>query len=207
MTTALPDRVDVAIAGAGTSGAAAAAACARAGLSVLCVDRGRLDRAGARWLNGVPAWQFREAGVELPAGDELAGGPGPFHLVAGWGPRRVVVDDHDVLEVDMRLLVARLQENARAAGATLVGEVAVRGFEGGRLLTDRGPVQTAWLVDAAGLAGPRLLDQPATAARDLCVAAAFVHRLRDRAGPEDADPDSYRRAQLLTEPASSPWTK
>ena len=114
---ALPESVDVAVVGAGTAGAAAAAACAERGLSALCVDRLPLDEAGARWVNGVAADVFERAGIEAPEGDELVGGPHPFHMLAGWGPKRVVVDGHGVIEVDMRRLVARLQALARKFGA------------------------------------------------------------------------------------------
>src|SRR5688572_1975575 len=180
----LPERVDVAVVGAGTSGAAAAAACARRGLRVLCVDRGPLASSGAYWVNGVPRWQFDEAGVAPPAGAELVGAAGPFHMIAGWGPRRVVIRDHGVMEVDMRLLVERLQQAAAEAGAVLAGDVAVRGFDGTALQTDRGPVQARWVVDAAGLSGPRLLDQPVPEPHDLCSAAQYFHRVNDRAAAE-----------------------
>jgi glycine/D-amino acid oxidase-like deaminating enzyme len=169
--TSLPDRVDVAVVGAGTSGAAAAAACARRGLRVLCVDRGPLAQSGAHWVNGVPGWHFAEADVAAPTGPELVGVAGPLHLVAGWGPRRVVIRDHGVMEVDMRLLVARLQQRAADAGAVLAGDVAVRGFDGQALQTDRGPVQARWVVD--GLTG-HLLDQPAPSAARPVLGGAIV---------------------------------
>ncbi len=174
----LPRQVDVAIAGAGSAGAAAAAFCAQAGLRVVCVDRQPLDRAGARWVNGVPAWCFRRAGLALPRGDEARPGR-PVHVVAGYGPTRVVVDRHDVLEVDMRQLVARLHGAARDFGASLIGEVRVRGAEQGLLRTDRGDIAAHWIVDASGFRGARLLDPPAVDDHDVCVAAQQIRRIAD----------------------------
>jgi hypothetical protein len=33
-------------------------------LKVVCLERRRLDDAGARWLNDVPAWMFDEARID-----------------------------------------------------------------------------------------------------------------------------------------------
>jgi flavin-dependent dehydrogenase len=177
--TSLPDHVDVAVVGAGTAGAASAAFCAAAGLRTLCVDRGPLERAGARWVNGVPAWAFDQAGLAPPSGDERRGGDIPFHLIAGWGPRRLLIEDHGVLEVDMRHLVSRLQRLARERGACLAGEIAVTGVSDAGLETASGPVRARWVIDAGGLAGPRLLGQPKVAPRDLCAAAQQVREVTD----------------------------
>ena len=54
---------DVAIIGLGTAGSALAFQCARVGLRVLGVDARTFDEAGARWVNGVPAWTFDAASV------------------------------------------------------------------------------------------------------------------------------------------------
>jgi len=175
---------DVVVVGAGTAGAAAALACAARGLSVLVLERGPLDRAGARWVNGVPGWAFDEAGIARPVGEELHGSGQAFHLVAGWGPRRVVLRGHDVLDVDMRHLVERLQRLARDAGAELRGGVRVQRFDGDVLHTSEGDVRARWLVDASGLAGARLLARPALARTDLCAAAQQVHRIADRAAAD-----------------------
>jgi flavin-dependent dehydrogenase len=174
--------LDVAIAGAGSAGAALAAMAARAGMRVACVDRRPLDRAGARWVNGVPRWMFEEAGLHSPRGDELAGAGHAFHLVAGWGPDRVVVRGHDVLDVDMRSLVARLQRDATDAGADLRGGVTVHAIEAGALATSAGTLRARFIVDASGLAGARLLGQQHIAPGDLCAAAMEVREVRDAAG-------------------------
>lgn len=178
----LPDRVDVAVVGAGTAGAAAAALLARGGMRVLCVDRRPLDDSGARWVNGVPARDFDRAGFERPRGDELLGEGVRFHLVAGYGPERIVIEGHGGLEVDMRGLVARLQACACEAGAIVQGGVPVRGYEGGVLHTGRGAIRAGRVVAAAGLSGPDLLPRPRVLPRDLCSAAQEVRRIRDAAG-------------------------
>lgn len=177
----LPAEVDVVIVGAGTAGAAAAARFASQGARTLCLERRPLAEAGARWVNGVPRRFFAEAGLELPRAAHL-GGPRPFNLVAG--EHRVRIAEHDVLDVDMRALVALLHARASAAGATLLGGVTVRGRDDDRLLTDAGPVRARWIVDAAGLAGPRLLDQAPVAATDLCAAAQGVYAVVDPAGAQ-----------------------
>lgn len=172
-------RVELAIVGAGTAGAALAARAASHGLSVALVERRPRGAAGARWINGVAGWTFDESGVSRPRGDELFGSGHAFHLIAGRGPTRVVVADHDVLEVDMRLLVTRLQDSALQAGAQLLDETRVTGFDGQRLSTTRGDVQARWFVDASGLAGARLLETPRVSRNELCVAAQEVRRLDD----------------------------
>jgi flavin-dependent dehydrogenase len=170
-------RADVAIVGAGSSGAAAAAFLAERGLRVVVLERRALDEAGARWVNGVPRAAFVEAGVELPGPGETFGAPVALHLIAPGG--RQVVAEHDLLDVDMRSLVARLQARAARAGAELVGGVSVRGRDGDVLRTSKDDVRATWIVDASGLAGARLLDQPATARDRVCAAAQEVRRVVD----------------------------
>lgn len=174
-------RFDVAIVGAGTAGAGAAWQCARRGLRVICLDARPLEQAGARWVNGVARWLLEAAEVPLPVGQELRGEDGPFHLIAGWGPKRVIIRERGVLELDMRKLVARLQGMALEAGAELHGEVRVLGRVGDRLTTSNGPIHADVFVDASGLAGARLLDTPTIAPEHLCAAAQAVHELADRA--------------------------
>lgn len=175
----LRNATDVAIVGAGTAGAAAATLCAERGLRVLCLEQRPRAEAGARWVNGVPGWCFEQAGIELPRGQELRGAGHAFHLLSGWGPKRVVVRDHGLLEVDMRLLVERLQARAQAAGAEIVEGARVVGFDGERLRTTAGEVTASWFVDASGLSGARLLAQPRVGASDLCSAAQEVREVRD----------------------------
>jgi flavin-dependent dehydrogenase len=175
----MSSRADAVVVGAGSSGAAAAALLAERGMRVICVERRPLERAGAAWVNGVPRAAFAEAGIALP-GDtgESDGRPAPFHLVASGG--RALVPEHDVIDIDMRKLVARLQVRAAAAGVDLRGEVTVRGRDGGRLETSAGTIDAHWIIDASGLAGARLLDQPKVDRDDLCAAAQEVREIIDR---------------------------
>lgn len=178
----LPERVELVVVGAGTAGAAVAAMGAREGLRTLLVDRGPLEQAGAQWINAVPRWCFDAAGIAQPRGAELVGDEVPYHMLAGSG--HVVVREHGALELDMSLLVARLQRDAREAGATLTGEVRALGVEGGALRTDRGRVRADAIVDASGLAGARLLGELAVERSDLCAAAQEVREIRDRGAAE-----------------------
>jgi menaquinone-9 beta-reductase len=172
-------RFDVAIAGAGTAGAGLAWQCAARGMKVACLDLHALDEAGARWINGVPLWQLDAADISRPSGPELFGDDPPFHLLAGFGPERVILEGRGVVELDMRELVARLQRMAVEAGAQLRGRVRVHGLVGDRLETSEGPVHADVIVDASGLSGARLGTRPVIAREHLCAAAQAVHAVRD----------------------------
>ncbi len=172
---------DVIVVGAGTAGAAAAADLSWRGLKTLCIDRRPLDGAGATWVNAVPRWAFDDAGVAQPAGDELLGEGHRFNFVCGYGPEKITLDEHGVLEVDMRLLVARLQALARQRGAVLEGNTTALACRGDALDTSSGPVRGRWIVDASGLAGSGLFEAPPVAREDLCVAAQEMRELADPA--------------------------
>jgi flavin-dependent dehydrogenase len=176
--------VDAIVVGAGSAGAATAAFLAEGGAQVLLVDRRPLARAGASWVNGVPRALFREAGVVLAAdGDpraEVRSEPIPTHLIAGGA--RVVVRDHDVLEIDMRHLIARLQDRARAAGVHVAEGITVQAVTERGVTTSAGPVAARWVIDASGVAGARLLGQPEVERRDLCTAAQEVRHVVDADG-------------------------
>lgn len=175
---------DVCIVGLGTAGAATAYQCARRGLKVIGLERRALADAGARWVNGVPRAAFDRADIPRPSAPELRGGSGRFHLVAGWGPERISLQDDEVVEVDMRRLVARLQSAARQHGADLRGDVRVLGLSGAGLGTARGVVRARYYVDAAGVSGPRLVPGHELPARDLCAAAQQVHAVTDLGAAE-----------------------
>ena len=162
---------DVLILGAGTAGAAAAAACARRGMRVRVLEAGPLETAGAHWFNGVPAWAFDAVGLDRPKHPECAAEGVPFHLVVGWGPERLVVRNHDLMEVDMALLVQRLRGQASKDGAEFHGDTRV----GPEVLdTVDCPV-----IDATGLSGLNLLALPPVPREDLCVAAQGVWQVDD----------------------------
>lgn len=191
---------DVVVVGAGASGAACAAFLAEAGLRVICLERRKLAEAGARWGNGVPRASFERAGVSISEGAEHHGGPDPFHVVVAQSARAkagaagagrttsLTIVDHDVIHVDMRLLVARMQERARRAGVRFHEGATAQGWRGGGgyagepvLETSRGPFSARWFVDASGLTGARLLGQPAVPRVELCAAAQEVREVVDPA--------------------------
>jgi hypothetical protein len=170
--------------GLGKAGAALARAAARRGLRVFGIDSKPLGEAGARWVNGVPRWCFEAAEIDPPRHPELRAEGEGFHMIAGWGPRRVTVPSAGLLEVDMRALVARLQAEAAAAGATLRGELRATGLvqagAGWSVALSSGErVEAALVVDAAGLGGCGLVSSHRPDRRDLCVAAQAVHEIAD----------------------------
>ena len=172
---------DVAIIGAGSAGAAAAAACARHGMAVALLEAGPLARAGARWINAIPGWTFDEAGVDRPTAEEKLGPPPPaIHIFAGRRQERVKVVTDEFIEVDMGLLVARLQREARAAGVELMPASRVAAAHDEVLeLKGGGEVKARWMVDASGMGGARLLGQRPLEPADICEARHQVHRVED----------------------------
>jgi flavin-dependent dehydrogenase len=124
-------------------------------------------------------WQLDEAGVPRPEGDEVRGDDGPFHLVAGWGPERVVVTEHGVADLDMRALVARVQRMAQNDNAELIDECEIRDFDGRTLRTSAGDFTADVFVDASGLRGARLVDTVAIHPTHICAAAQAVHDIED----------------------------
>jgi flavin-dependent dehydrogenase len=172
--------LDLVIVGAGPSGAAAAWLCARRGLQVRVLEAGPLEAAGTGWVVSVPGWTFDRAGVPRPTGRELLGEDGPVVVVAGQG--RVRFDEHGVLDLDGRLLCARLQAAAAAAGVSFSAGVRALRWDGERLQTSAGPLEARWVVDASGYDGARLLEQTPRAPGDLCSAAQYVHTVRDPEG-------------------------
>lgn len=173
-------RCRLAIVGLGTAGAAAAALASARGLDVVGLDAAPLGETGARWLNGVPAWAFEEAGLATPTGPELCGADATFHLVGGWGPHRVTL--RGPLEVDMRHLTSRLQSLAADQGARLCGDTRVTSFGPGFVETTAGRVEADVVLDASGLSGLNLMRQPRIPREDLCVAEQGVFALADPSG-------------------------
>ena len=178
----LPASVDLCVVGAGTAGAALSVHAASRGLSVVCLDRRPLHDAGARWVNGVGREDFAQAGFDAPSGPELRGADTAFHLTAGWGPERLTLRGHGVLEVDMRHLVARLQGLAVEAGASLHGGVHVQAVEDHLVRTSAGTIEADVVADASGLGGARLLPSVPVPSTDICAAAQAVHTVADPAG-------------------------
>jgi flavin-dependent dehydrogenase len=154
---------------------------ARRGLTVACLEAGELNRAGARWVNVVPAHFFETAAIPEPTGEELVGRLVRHRMYAGQGPAHLAVSVRGLLEVDMRLLVARLQAAAKEAGARFYPHTRVTGWDGRRLHSEVSTLEPRWVVDASGLGGARLLDQPAVPATRICQAAQEVREVVDPA--------------------------
>lgn len=145
----------------------------------MCLDARPLAEAGARWVNGVATWLLDAAQLPKPAPEQRRGDDGRFHLLAGWGPERVIMQDRGVVELDMRILVAQLHGLAQAQGAELRGGVHVHGLTGNRLDTSAGPLHADLFVDASGLAGARLAKTPVVGRQHICAAAQAVHAVDD----------------------------
>ena len=79
----------------------------------------------------------------------------------------------------MGLLVARLQHDARAAGAVLVDEARVTSFSGTHLETTVGPFDARFFVDASGIGGAGLLPVRPVAPEDICSATQRVYAVTD----------------------------
>ncbi|TVQ94045.1 MAG: FAD-dependent oxidoreductase [Deltaproteobacteria bacterium] len=174
----MPATLDIVVIGGGTAGAAAAAALAQTGREVVLLESGPLERAGARWVNGLPKGEIERWGLTPPAPEHVA----PFHLVAGWGPERITVEEPAIVDHDMRWLVRALQEQARAAGADLREGRRVERIEPGadavRVHVRGEPtLRATFVVDAGGMTGPgaRVPCPP----ERICVAAQQVREISD----------------------------
>jgi flavin-dependent dehydrogenase len=184
----MPTAVDVVVVGAGIAGAACAAMLAEGGREVLLIDRRSFDQAGARWVNGVPAWAFVASGVLPPLAPERRA-EGDTYLLAGPSARPYVrVTVPDVWSVDMRHLGERLRRRAWAAGVHPAEQTTLtsvqRLFGGGwRVGTNRGAVLCRLLIDASGLraAARRLVwpTCPDVFPGDICAAAQAVYDIAD----------------------------
>ncbi len=174
---------DVIIVGGGSAGSAVAVQCARRGMSTLLLEKGSLDKAGAHWVNGVSARQFDEADIARPIAPELRAGGHRFHMIAGRGPEKLVFEDTGVLEVDMRHLITRLQNEARMAGAELREHAHVLGRDGARVVTRQGVERGRFIVDATGLGGLFFPEKPRPT--DICAAAQGVYQITDLAAAEN----------------------
>jgi flavin-dependent dehydrogenase len=193
-------RFDVVVVGAGVAGAACARFLAEGGLRVALVDRRAMAKAGARWVNGVPARAFDRARIARPEPPELRGEGHRFIVASPSGRTRIVLEGADggaerprnpVMEVDMRRLGQRMRDGAKTAGATLIEETPVEEvvLDHGRpiaLATKAGRIEAALFVDASGLPAvvrravfPRWPDVPRA---HLCLAGQEVCTIRDVAG-------------------------
>lgn len=173
---------DVVVVGAGTAGAATALLCARRGLSVACLEASAPEAAGARYMSAIADWTFAAADLPDPRPHQTLPGPRENHMIAGWGPVRIVTHPPGILEVDLPAYTAHLVALGREAGVRFHYQRRVEGRRDGELRTSEGPIRGRWLVDASGMDGARLLGQVRPAAEDICQATHQLHRVADREG-------------------------
>lgn len=167
-------KTQVCVLGGGTAGSAVARFASEAGLDVVCVDQRPRDRAGARWVNGIPNWTWDEVGLEKPLEPELRGNSQRFHLVAGMDGPRISVEGHQSQEVDMRLLAERLRSGAEAAGAEFLFDTTVNNVADGVVSCGALTIESEFIVDASGLGGCNLLENEKVKKADICAAAQEV---------------------------------
>jgi menaquinone-9 beta-reductase len=173
------DSYDVVVVGAGSAGSATTYFCAQYGLKALCIDQKQKSKTGAQWVNAIPATVFPKIGLEAPSGDEKMGADVPFHLIAGYGPEKLVLRNHGNLEVDMRRLNARLQNLAESAGGSFSYGTRCIANDGEILETSKGRVRFKWLIDASGFRGASLLGRDEIDTRHICAAAQEVCKIQD----------------------------
>lgn len=113
------EQSDAVVVGAGTAGLNAALQLARRGLDVTVVESRPLGEGGARWDNGVLAWQYARAGIAPPLPDEVHVGSGRTLLL---GPDDVgpVEFESPAQHADMRRLNDRLVSLCRTEGVGFV---------------------------------------------------------------------------------------
>ena len=197
--------IDIVVVGCGSAGAAVAWQLARRGMRVAVVERRGLDRAGARWRNAIPPWMFYAAGLAQPGPPEWRGGAEPITLISRDGRARFTLPTGPMVQVDMGLLIGRLQGLAEEAGATLLDHTSIVGVS----LTSGRPTELTCVrqtpdggarefrlrarlfVDASGAAGalrervPELARCcPAVRGDHICVAVQKICAVADRAGAE-----------------------
>lgn len=200
----MSERVDVVVVGAGTAGLNAALQLSRTGRSVVVLERRPEGQSGARWCNGVLAWQFDRAGIGGPTPDEVrshSDGRGRTHMVSPSGRHSFVLPSNPILEADMRALVERLRREAADAGVDLrwgVRDVEVELDRAQRPRAVRAThddepirIEADLFVDAAGYQGVLRSQVPAIDARcpapgpdDLCSAQQLVLEIDDPGGAE-----------------------
>lgn len=145
---------DAVVVGAGTAGLNAALQLARRGLDVVVVESRRIGEGGARWDNGVVAWQFARAGLAAPDGDEVHAGTGRTWL---FGPGDVgpVPVESPTRHADMRRL------NDRLVG--LCSDVGVAFFDHARDVTVRADATRVRALDLVAAPVPAPAAAPAAA--------------------------------------------
>ena len=193
---------DAVVVGAGSAGASAALCLARQGLKVALLDRKPRDRAGARWINGLPVRFFDLLDIPRPTGDELLDAGVPVHLFRGTD-RLLTVPRNPIWNVHMGHLVDRLHRLCEEQGVVLLDrcEVTRLEFRGDRPVAvrvrrtaagsgdHRSTIRASLFVDASGTRAvlrrqhPVLArDCPPVSAPHLCIAGQERCEVADPAG-------------------------
>ncbi len=196
----------VAVVGAGTAGLNAALQLARRGLSVTVVESRPLGEGGARWDNGVLAWQYARAGLAPPTAAEVHPGSGRTFMLGPDDAGPVLVEP-PTEHADMRLLNDRLVALCADAGVSFLDrardvEVEIVGGRTRSLSMTAAPpdsdgtarvrLEADLFVDAGGRRGvlrsqvPELASWCPPVDRGLlCTASQFMYDV--------ADPDGARK--------------
>ncbi|HUU03164.1 MAG TPA: FAD-dependent oxidoreductase [Myxococcota bacterium] len=197
---------DVVVIGAGSAGSACALFLTLAGRRVALLESRPLEQAGARWVNGVPAWMFEQAGLATPAPPESRGVAPAFVVTDAALHSRLRVEPSPVTTVDMPRLCARLHRLCNDAGVEIFDRFHTQSLKtlDARPVSLAGEVRTtarsargmifkaALFVDASGMAGALRGRVPAldegcgqVENEHLCSAAQEVCEVADRAGAEE----------------------
>ena len=198
------EEFEIVVMGAGSAGSAVAAFLAEAGLRVALVERRRMSDAGARWVNGIPHWMFSRAGVALPEAPERVDGDFELLSYSPTGQSSFRVNISPVWNVDMGLLVDRLQTRALTAGVVPFERASLLSVDSVddrpvSVLIELGPQSTSQhrtliklkarlFVDATGLSQALLKRVtlrrycPTPTGSELCTAAQQVFEIQDRDG-------------------------
>jgi len=161
---------DAVVIGAGSAGSACSLFLTRAGLRVALLESRPLEQAGARWVNGVPAWMFEQAGLATPAPPESRGEAPAFVVTDAALHSRLRVEPSPVTTVDMPRLCARLHRLCNDAGVEIF---------------DRFHTQSLKTLDARPVSLAGEVRTTARSARGMIFKAALFVDASDRAGAEE----------------------
>ncbi|MBI2602198.1 MAG: FAD-dependent oxidoreductase [Deltaproteobacteria bacterium] len=192
---------DVVVVGGGVTGTYAAELFAKAGFQCILVDKQVRGRTGAHWINGVPLFMLKEAGLGRPPVDCLYGAGDPFILVPddSTPDARIRVQSDELFDVDMRCYGEWFLRRAEEAGVKLHFNTSVKRFDlnkagGPRSAScttgkDNVKYHAKLFVDASGLAAvvrkhvPFLKRNcPVPQPSELCSASSYVYSIKDKAG-------------------------
>ncbi|MGZ3420615.1 MAG: NAD(P)/FAD-dependent oxidoreductase [Polyangiales bacterium] len=213
--SSLDSSLDAVVVGAGTSGAASALQLARKGLRVALIDARPRDEAGPHWFNGIPDWMFQRAAIDSPKHPEDRTTGDTVHMLDPAGRRHVTIERVEMRTIDMRLLGARLRDEAERAGCMIVDRARVLGVDRASGRTrgveiaregKTGVMRASLFVDGSGMKGVLRTRTPTLAAScpppregHVCSAAHAIRRIRDVDGARAfLDRHEARSGEALT---------